>query len=302
VAPALLTVAVVAVLARYLYTQRDYIAANYAFAPGILLALIGLVVVTLAIRTVMHRLLFGSLGVLAPLRDWYAVVTVNSFANYLPLSAGLAAKAFYLKRVHAMPYRRFAVGQTALLLLVVATHGLMGLAAVLIWQPAAGGWIAAIFAAMAACGSLLWLPDRITRRLGERWVSWSAQPIAQVRRCALAVMGLQVGVLLVAAWSLQLGFSTGRTDVGLAPCLVFSAAAVITRLVSISPGALGVREFLIGGLAVLTGFELQDAVIASVVIRVAEMIAIFTLGGIFTFTLSKRIATTYGEDRDSTTD
>jgi uncharacterized membrane protein YbhN (UPF0104 family) len=292
-----------AVLARYLYAQREYIAANYVFAPGTLLALIGLVVLTLALRALIHRLLFGSLGVVAPLRDWFAVVTVNSFANYLPLSAGLAAKAFYLKRVHAMPYRQFAVGQTVLLLLVVATHGCVGLIAVLTWLPATGGgWIAAAFAAMTACGGLLWLPDRVTRHLGRRWASFSAQPIAQLRRCALGVMGVQVGVLLVAAWSLQLGFSTGRADVSLAACVVFSAAAVITRLVSISPGALGLREFLIGGLAVLTGFELQDAVIASVVTRVAEMIAIFILGGVFTFTLSKRIATTYDEDRDSTTD
>jgi uncharacterized membrane protein YbhN (UPF0104 family) len=299
---AVLTVAVLAVLAQYLYTQRDHVAANYAFAPGTLLTLIGLVVLTLALRALIHQLLFGRLGVAAPLRDWFAVVTVNSFANYLPLSAGLAAKAFYLKRVHAMPYRRFAIGQTALLLLVVATHGCVGLAAVLIWRPVAGGWIAAAFAAMAACGGLFWLPDRVTRHLGDRWASWSAQPISQLRGCVLSVMGVQIGVLLVAAWSLKLGFSTGHTDVSLAACVVFSAVAVLTRLVSVTPGAVGVREFLIGGLAVLTGFELQDAVIASVITRVAEMVAIFTLGGVFTFTLSKRIATTYDEDRGPTAD
>jgi uncharacterized membrane protein YbhN (UPF0104 family) len=236
------------------------------------------------------------------MRDWFAVVAMNSFANYLPLSAGLAAKAFYLKRVHAMPYRQFALGQTVLLLLVVATHGCVGLVAIAIWQPTASGPIAAVFAAMAACLGLLWLPDRVTRLLGRRWASFGAQPIAQLRECAPAVMVVQVGVLLAAAWSLQLGFSTGRVDMSLAACVVFSAAAVITRLVSISPGALGVREFLIGGLAMLTGFELQDAVIATVITRVAEMIAIFTLGGVFTYTLSKRIATSYDEDPDPTTD
>jgi uncharacterized membrane protein YbhN (UPF0104 family) len=291
-----------AVLGRYLYTERENIAANYAFSPGTLIALVGLVVLTLALRALVHQLLFGRLGVVVPLRDWFAVVTVNSFANYLPLSAGLAAKAFYLNRVHAMPYGRFAVGQMALLLLVVSTHGFVGLAAITLWQPESAGWIAAGCAAMAACGGLLWLPESVTRRLGKRFASWSAEPIAQLRQSALAVMAAQVGVLLTAAVSLKLGFSTGNADVSMTACMLFSAAAVLTRLVSITPGALGIREFLIAGLAVATGFELQDAIIASVITRVADMIAIFTLGGVFTYTLSKRIATTYDDDSDPTTD
>jgi uncharacterized membrane protein YbhN (UPF0104 family) len=287
--PVGLTLAILALLARYLYQQRDYLATYYSFAPGTLLALLGLVVLTLALRGVIHRLLFGRLGVVAPLRDWFALVTVNAFANYLPLSAGLAAKAFYLKRVHAMPYPRFAVGQTALLLLVVATHGMVGLIVVLLWQPTACGWIAAAFAAMLACGGLLWLPER----LRGRWLPWDADTAVKLRACALGVVGVQIGVLLVAACSLKLAFSTGRADVSLAACLVFSAASVLTRLVSFIPGALGVREFAIGGLAVLTGFELQDAVIASVVTRVAEMIAIFSLGGVFSYKLSHRIVSSY---------
>ena len=229
------------------------------------------------------------------MRDWFALVTVNTFANYLPLSAGLAAKAFYLKRVHAMPYSRFAVGQIVLLLLVVTAHGWVGLVLVLLWQPAAGGWLAVGFAAMAASGSLLWLPKRVAQTLAGRWFPWDADAIADLRGCAMKVIGVQVGVLLVAAWSLKLGFSTGNVDASLTACVVFTAVAVLTRLVSVTPGALGLREFLIGGLAVLTGFELQDAVIAAVVTRVAEMIVIFALGGVFTYKLSHRIAATYDE-------
>ena len=53
-------------------------------------------------------------------------MAVTSFTNYLPFSAGLVAKALFLNRMHDMPYRRFAVGQTTLLLLIIATNGLVG--------------------------------------------------------------------------------------------------------------------------------------------------------------------------------
>ena len=85
----------------------------------------------------------------------------------------------------------------------------------------------------------------------------------------------------------------GNAEVGFGACVVFSASTVVTRVVSITPGALGVREFLVGGLAVLTGFELQDAVIAATVTRLAEMAVIFVLGGIFTHQLTGRVASTY---------
>ena len=63
--------------------------------------------VALGVRAVMNRLHFSALGVNASLRDWFRLVTMTSFTNYLPFSAGLVAKGLFLQRVHAMPIRRF---------------------------------------------------------------------------------------------------------------------------------------------------------------------------------------------------
>ena len=60
-------------------------------------------------------------------------------------------------------------------------------------------------------------------------------------------------------------------------CLLFSAAVAITRLVSITPGAIGIREFLIASIAHLLGFQFNDALIASSIDRLLDLIIVATL-------------------------
>jgi hypothetical protein len=86
--------------------------------------------------------------------------------------------------------------------------------------------------------------------------------------------------------------------VGFAACQVFTAAAALTGLATLIPGALGIREFFVGGLALLTGFEVRDAIIASTLARVVEIAVIMVLGGVFTPTLSGELAATFGDSSE----
>ena len=237
-----------------------------------------------------NQLLFARLDVAAPLRDWFAIASVSALSSYLPASAGLVSKAQFLRRAHDVPYREFAVGQAALLLLGVATHGAVGLATIALWRPAAAVWIGIGFAAMSAAGLLVLLPGRAARFARGRWFPLDAGTVTRLRGCTSGVIALQIGVLLATASGLKLGFSMGPAEVSFAACMVFSASTVLTRLVWITPGGLGVREFLVGGLAVLTGHELRDAVIASLALRLAEIAVGVALGGIFSFRLARRLA------------
>jgi len=283
-------VAVLSLLVAYLYLQRAYVEANYEFPPGKLLVIVGLAVVTLALRGMTNQVLFARLGANAPLRDWFAIVSVSALSSYLPASAGLVTKANYLKRVYSVPYRDFAVEQVALLLLGVATHGAVGLATLALWRPAAAGWIAAGFAAMSAAGCLVLLPHRAAQTARGRWLPLDEGTLDRLRGCTSGVIVLQIGVLLATASCLKLGFSMGPAEVSFAACMVFSAGSVLTRLVWITPGGLGVGEFLVGGLAVLAGYELRDAVIASFALRLAEIGVGVALGGVFSSRLAQRLA------------
>jgi uncharacterized membrane protein YbhN (UPF0104 family) len=294
VVPAIVTLVVLAALAAFLVEHRAHIAETHSLRPGSFLAVAALIAATLGLRSLAHQRLFGRLGVSASLRDWFALVTVSALSNYLPFSGGLVAKALYLKRVHDIPYRLFAVGQASLVLAIFATNGAVGLATLLLRLPeSAAGVVVAIFALMIASGALVLVPERAARRLGGRWFPWEATSAPAVRRAWPGVALLQVGILLATAASLKLCFSMGLSDVPFAACVLFAASAVITRLVSITPGAIGIREFLIGGLAHLTGFDLRDAVIASMLSRSVEIAVVFGLGTAFTYTLTGKMASSY---------
>jgi uncharacterized membrane protein YbhN (UPF0104 family) len=280
---------VIGVLALYLFREREHIAAQYSLHPRAMLAIAGLSVAILALRGVQNQLVFRRLGVRAPFSDWFGLATVTAFTNYLPLSAGLLAKALYLKRVHETPYRTFAVGQIAILLFVFVANGALAL---LLLLPRIDGAreaaIAAGFAAMFAVGAALWLPERAGRRVAPGELSAELAAAHALRRAWPGAIACQLGMLACTAQTLRIGFAMGASDVPFSACLIFSAAAVLTSLISITPGGLGIRELLIGALAHLTGFEARDAVIASTLARAGEMLAVFALGGFYTHSLSRR--------------
>ena len=193
------TVAALALLIAYLYLQRAHIGAHYEFSLGKLLALAGLVVLTLVLRGIANRLIFARLGAIAPLRDWFAIVSVSALSSYLPASTGLVSKAHFLKRAHSVTYRQFAVGQVTLLVLSIATHGAVGLATLALWRPAAAVWIAIVFAAMSAAGSLVLLSERAAQFARGRWLPLDTATVARMRVSFPTVIALQIGVLLATA-------------------------------------------------------------------------------------------------------
>ena len=292
--PPVLTLAVLAVLSGFLYENRSYIAESYSLRPELFAAVAALTLLGLFVRGIANRLHFNGLGVGASTADWFRLVTITSFTNYLPLSAGLVAKAVFLKRVYALPFGQFAVGQTTLLVLIVATNGLVGLLLLGVYFPdELPGVVGLGFGAMSAAGGLLVLPRRLRELLSARWFPFAANVGPEARRNWPAVALCQLGMLFAAAFGLKLCFAMGESSVDLEACLLFTSAAVLTRFVTIVPGALGVREFLIGGLAVLTGFDLRDAVIAATLARAAEILVVFVLGGVFTWRLSGDLAASY---------
>lgn len=289
--PAVLTVGVLAFLSGFLIQNRDYIGESYSLRPELFAAVASLTLVSLFIRGVANRLQFGALGVTASVGDWFRLVTVTSFTNYLPLSAGLVAKAFFLKRVHALSFGQFAVGQTTLLVLIVATNGAIGLALLVFRFPEhLFGVVGVGFAVMVAAGGLLVLPARTREALSPKWFPLAANAGPGTGRHWPGVISCQLGMLLAAALALKLCFEMGEARVAFDACVLFTAAAVLTRFVTIVPGALGVRELLIGALAVLVGFDLRDALVASVLARAAEIAVVFVLGGVFTWSLSGDLA------------
>ena len=157
------------------------------------------------------------------------------------------------------------------------------------------GIVGAGFVVMIGAGALMFLPGPLLRRIPERFRSAAKYVAPQLRRAWPTAALLQFGILMASSAGLAIAFDMGASDVGFSACVIFTAASMLTRLFSITPGAIGIREFLIGGLAYLTGFELRDAVIASTATRTVEVAIVFTLGGLFTRRLSSQVISSYDD-------
>ena len=287
--PGLLTAVALAALGGFLAGNHRHIAEKYVLNPLAFFVIVGLVLAILALRGLANRTLFKGMGVEASVSDWFRLVTVSSFTNYLPLSAGLAVKAFILNRVYKTPYRLFAVGQTSLLIIFMSTNGAVGLATLSLEFPGqVFGIIGAGFAVMTGSAALLFLPDAVARLTEGRKLPGIGRRMSAIRSRWGAVAALQVFILLMTAAMLKISFDMGPAEISFAACIVFTAAGMLTRVVSITPGGIGIRELVVGGLAYLVGFGVRDAVIASALVRIAEVAALFTLGSLLTYGISRR--------------
>lgn len=294
--PAVLTLFTLAILLLFLGRHRAYLLDHYRLNPGAALAMAGLTVAALLLLSLANGTLFSTVGVKASLGDWFRLVTVSSFANYLPLSAGIAVKAFFLKKVYRLPYRTFVLGHGTLLLVVIAVNGAVGLSTLAaFYRERATGVIGLAFLFMIAAGSLLFLPGPLSRLLKRDGTSREVAQLGAMRRRGPALALLQVLSLLASAATLKIAFDMGPGGPDFAACVILSAAGILTRLLSITPGALGVREFLVGGLSLLLGFDMRDAVFASTLSRLVEIAVLFSLGSLFTFGFSRRLVSRYNE-------
>jgi uncharacterized protein (TIRG00374 family) len=70
--------------------------------------------------------------------------------------------------------------------------------------------------------------------------------------------------------------------------MLFSAATVLTQLVSIAPGGLGIREAVVAGVAASLGFDAGISVVAVALDRGVAMVVVIALGTIYTYILSSK--------------
>ena len=287
VLPLVLTIIVLGCFGWFLAVNADYILRHYSLHPGIMTLLAGLTLGMFFIRGLANKLLFRCFGVIASTWDWFALVIISTMTNYLPLSMGLVAKGYLLKRIHALSYRNYAGGQLMLYVIFMGCNGLIGFFVLNVWMRAFDQWlIQLLLLVMVASLGILVFPRR-TIGLLRKPFNFDESTLHRIRISAPAIMAYQVVILLIVAAKLYACFKLGDREVPYSACLLFSAATILTRLFSVTPGALGIREFLIGILAVLTGFEMRDAVIAATVDRIVEMIIVFILGSYNTYKISR---------------
>lgn len=295
----LISLALIFVFVYYLYDNSDKYLELFQASVADLIALSALSFAFPLISGVINTYLFKSFGADISYWEGFLLAASSSLANQLPISGGIVSKGFYLKRKHNISYTKFISATMALSFCFLAVNGLIGLSILIYWviskNVAFSPLLIGGFTFMAAFFLVFLLPFEKVK-FPKKMRNWIFQAIggwtliSKNPYLVLRLIGLQTGLTLLLAIRYWLAFQMLSQNVTICDTLLFSTASVLTQLVSFAPGGLGVREAIVGAVALALGFDMGVSVVAVGLDRLISTSVVLLVGGISAVILSSQIS------------
>ncbi len=296
----LISLGVIAAFVYYLYNNSEkYIELLNISKTGVFT----LFVISLAfplLNGMQNTYLYRGLGLTAFSQwDGFLITAASTLANQLPVPGGIVSKGYYLKQKHNLSYAKFTSSTFALFFCYLAINGSMGLVVLLYWilfdNRAAPPILLIAYTLMVACILVFWLPlERI--RMPEKIHKWTHQAIdgwmsiGKNPELLFRIAVLQVALVIILSLRYWIAFHMLSQNVTVGQTLLFASASILTQLVSIAPGGLGVREVVVASVATALGFDAGISVVAVGLDRLVMTIMIVLTGWISTTILGKQIS------------
>ena len=244
------------------------------------------------------KLFMRIFGISMSFLEWYPLAIMTTLANYLPFQGGLITKGVYLKNLYNFPYSSYVAVSVARYVIAFFSMGSLGIIASLIigLNSTTAVWIFIFFVFLLALGLLLSLlspktfevKNKLMHNLMNILVGWK-----QITQQKLILMGLilvDIILLLLHAFRFFVSFVALGIAVPVSYCLFITPLAILLSLVSIVPGALGIREFIVGFQINLLGLRMQDGILASSLDRGIGMIWLCLIGAFCAVIFAKKAA------------
>jgi len=273
----LIVVAFVAVCGWYVAAHWDDFAFLAAVSPTDVVCAGALMLLSFIISAYQLRLFLRNFGVCPRAVEVMALTMVMILGNLVtPMRAGTGGLAVYLKRVHGLDFRAFAViygGTAVLAALINAGLGLAGL--VVLWMfhgfvhVPLGMFVAGLFLGClwisVAPPSVRWWGRWVPRPVVDAADSWRLLTKDRRLLFKLALTFLATTVTLVG--SLDFVYrSIGAPVPGLG-VLVTTALGAIANLVPITPGSLGIYDAVVIQIPQFFGLDPARAIAGALVVR-----------------------------------
>lgn len=283
-----LSLALVAWLLYYLYENWDSFRASADVSLWHLASLTCCVLVSWLVNAAQIQILLRMEHIHVGFWENLAVQTATFLGNLVPMRAGTVLRFVYFKRLHDLEYSRMGglvVLRTLLLVAATGFTGCLGLLALGMSDHPAYVVLWMVFVAMFAIPLTGWwlpdlevrLPDNRRGRIGKKFISGFASIKKQPKVAAL-IFGLMLVQFTLLAMRLLISFDA--IQISLLPELLLLLAPITTLLsfFSITPGNLGLREWVIGLLSQVGGYQFETGVFAGVIDRTVQMVCIFSFG------------------------
>jgi uncharacterized membrane protein YbhN (UPF0104 family) len=220
--------------------------------------------------------------------EWIGLAQMMTFFNYLPFKGGTVAGALFLKGSHRFPYSRFLATVAAGSLLAVVTFsavGSVGLAVLWLGSGVFSWPIIGIYLSLVVLPLILFVRlDRRTDRVKNRHLlrfleGWRIIRTGGKRLFLLVVV--DSCMVLIDALRITLCFGALGIRLDYPMGLVLVPLSNIVGVVSLIPGGLGAKEFIMGLVSGQMGMDFAHTIFAATLDRMILLLWVLFLGPIF---------------------
>lgn len=243
------------------------------------------------------KLILDIFGIKLKFSEWFGLVSVEAFGNYLPLNAGSVYNAIYLKYKEELPLSQFMscmIGQTVIMVL---TYGIISIFLLIIRFFMNYNFNLIMFAISAAFvlfGLAVLILNVPEINSSSRILSWIKSVhngynlIKTHKTLIIKIIILQTITLIILSLRYVVVFNEFRYKIDIFAIIIITIMTSVIRFTSVFPGNLGVKEAISGSVTRTFGLMFNYGVIATIVIRLVAMFWIFLLGMSFSFVLLKK--------------
>lgn len=288
--PFFLIITVLLLLAYYIYNNISRLHYLFNFSTSSFILIISLSIIFILCRGFTNCIIYRLFSVRLSIIGGTGVAIINTLGNLLPFSGGLLAKGIYLKKRYNLAFGHYFPATVTLMVAFLGINGFVGLLSLAYltngFQENTPPILLVAFGIMILGILTLWIPfptsffpskwQELLKNIKEGW-----QGLGQNKTAFLLICLIQIISVSIVAGRLYLIFQMFSLGAGYFHCLLFSAASIITRFVTIAPGSIGAREAIVGGAGYVLGFEFGMSALAVMIDRIFGILVCFLLAFVY---------------------
>jgi uncharacterized protein (TIRG00374 family) len=224
-------------------------------------------------------------------KEWFGLSVITTMGNYLtPFRGGAVARAVYLKRIHQFPHAYFLSTLAGIYIVVFLVNSFVGVLTMIFLYHFLGVFNILIFTIFLAIFLTLLAIIIFSPRFKETKYPFfnkfinvlNGWHLIKSNKKMIAVIGLisviNVGIIVLMMF---LEFRVFGLEIPLLSALFLSIVSTLGLFISITPGALGIKEAIIVFTATVINIPVSQALTVSILDRVVGLVIIAILGPIF---------------------
>jgi len=286
----------------YFYQHRNNLNLFANIGVGDIIVIAMLSVVTFVFLGIQFNTIIKVFNVPLEFKEWFGLTVMNTMVSYYtPVKAGVAVRAYYLKKIHLLSYSKYAslLATSYLINMLVASGTACCLCSFMYRSQSGLQWPALFLSVLLFTGTmgcvllLIFFMAFYSIEPRNALLKTFADIIdgfSMLRQNRIALgktAGFQLILIIVMGLKLYWAFSAIGISVSYYNILIIQSLTAFTMIISITPGNLGVKEGIIGSFAYLLGIPASDAIFAATVDRGISMVVTFAVGMVFSKVLVK---------------